>query len=445
MAANNLLVLVGYGGGESDAREIDALTATVSESLGLPVETAFLEGSPSVGEGIQNGVETHQPDKVVVLPVFLGASLAKRNNVSMIVDAARDRWPDVVIHEAKPLGTHEGLIRAFRELLLDSLVTGSIVTNETALLVVGRGSRDADSNAEVYQIARLLWERIELGSVEAAFHGSTKPDIAAGIKRCIQTGAKRIIVLPYLLCENPLYESITKQVRENQALYPDVTLNITAHMTGHEGIIAAIHQRYDEALAVKRIRRTGHLHAHGSVTHAHSTPGAEGLQAILPPRYQGDVTVTAAPMSAADLIYNSNGQVAWDEIWGGFCDLALAGGPPHRGTLLEPVPLEQIAMNPEGYQRVWAELERGIRMITGLPIVASRSPGWIGIQCDSEDMALWLLRAIIVENVSVRREDSILYLPVGPDFRLEDEIRNVITVVAKTHHYWKEHRSENVL
>jgi sirohydrochlorin cobaltochelatase len=56
-------------------------------------------------------------------------------------------------------------------------------------------------------------------------------------------------------------------------------------------------------------------------------------------------------------------------------------------------------------------------------------------------MALWLLRAILVENVSVRREDNVLYLPAGPDFQLEKEIKNVITVVAKTHHYWIEHAS----
>jgi len=31
-------------------------------------------------------------------------------------------------------------------------------------------------------------------------------------------------------------------------------------------------------------------------------------------------------------------------------------------------------------------------------------------------------------------------LPAGPAFRLDKEIKNVITVVAKTHHYWTEHR-----
>ena len=61
------------------------------------------------------------------------------------------------------------------------------------------------------------------------------------------------------------------------------------------------------------------------------------------------------------------------------------------------------------------------------------------MECASDEMALWLLRAIVVENVTVRREGYVLWFPAGPDFRLEREIKNVITVVAKTTHYWQEH------
>ena len=59
--------------------------------------------------------------------------------------------------------------------------------------------------------------------------------------------------------------------------------------------------------------------------------------------------------------------------------------------------------------------------------------------CDSEEMAIWMLRAIVVENVTVRREERTLWFPAGPDYRLDREIKNVITVVAKTNHYWEEH------
>lgn len=161
---------------------------------------------------------------------------------------------------------------------------------------------------------------------------------------------------------------------------------------------------------------------------------------ILPPRYQAPgVVVSAAPMGAAALQFDSDGEVAWDEMWTGYCELALAGGAPHRGSLLEPVHEEAIAANPERYEWVLQELERGIELVTNLNVIRSDVRGWIGMECHSEEMALWLLRAIVVENVTVRREDTVLWFPAGPDFRLEREIKNVITVIAKTNHYWQEH------
>ncbi len=159
----------------------------------------------------------------------------------------------------------------------------------------------------------------------------------------------------------------------------------------------------------------------------------------LPPRYRNGDPVCTTPMAAADLKFDANGQVAWDEIWTSFCDLALAGGPPHRGTLLEPVSKHEVEADPVSYARVQAEIARGLKMITGLPIKMDGACGWIGLVCHDERMAAWLVRAIIVENVSVRREGSTIYLPVGPGFQLEKEIKNVVTVVAKTHHYWIEH------
>lgn len=159
---------------------------------------------------------------------------------------------------------------------------------------------------------------------------------------------------------------------------------------------------------------------------------------ILPSRYQLAIP-SAAPMGAAGLKFDADGKPAWNDIWTDFCDLALAGGPPHRGTLLEPVSPDIVAADPDSYRRVMDELERGIRMVTGLEVVQSGTPGWIGMICTSEDMAVWLLRAIVVENISVRRERTTLYFPASPMFRLESEIKNVITVIAKTHHYWHEH------
>jgi sirohydrochlorin cobaltochelatase len=180
--------------------------------------------------------------------------------------------------------------------------------------------------------------------------------------------------------------------------------------------------------------------------HGHSPGmGAEWqarIASILPPRYRDPgLTVDSAPMGAAPLQRDAEGRVAWDEMWQGFCELGLAGGPPHRGTLLEAVAPDEARADSARYDEVRRELARGLRMVTGLPAVLDGSPGWIGLACADEEMAIWLMRAIVVENVMVRRERAVLYLPAGPTFTLEGEIKNVVTVVAKTYHYWTQHQA----
>ena len=73
--------------------------------------------------------------------------------------------------------------------------------------------------------------------------------------------------------------------------------------------------------------------------------------------------------------------------------------------------------------------------MTGLPVETDGRPGWVGLVRWSEAMVIWLMRGIVVEDALARREGSILYLPAGPDFTLGGEIKNVVTAVAKAHHY----------
>jgi len=166
------------------------------------------------------------------------------------------------------------------------------------------------------------------------------------------------------------------------------------------------------------------------------------LKTLLPEEYQDSYDdVQPVSMGSAGLKYGKDGRVAWDEIWGSFCDLAMAGGPPHRGTLLEPAAKADIDLAPELYERASDELCRGVEMVTGLAAELSPLPGWIQVDCPNTSMAGWLARAIAMENVSVHVEGMALYLPAGPRFRLDKEIKNVVTSIAKTCHYWVGHTS----
>jgi sirohydrochlorin cobaltochelatase len=164
------------------------------------------------------------------------------------------------------------------------------------------------------------------------------------------------------------------------------------------------------------------------------------IRILLPPEYHNSyATLTANPMGGAGLQYDADGRVAWNRIWQAFCDLAIAGGPPHKGRLLGPGSVDVIGARPDEHLDVLDELGRGLTMASELPTEESPHLGWIRVVCHSDTMAAWMYRAITTENVAVRRDGRALDLPASPAFSLEKEIKNVVTVVAKTTHYWMNH------
>src|SRR5262249_33512097 len=126
----------------------------------------------------------------------------------------------------------------------------------------------------------------------------------------------------------------------------------------------------------------------------------------------------------------------WGNMWDTFCGLARDGGPPHRGTRLDAP--RRVNPDSPAFQSAAAEIIRGIGAGSGLSAFVAE-PGWIGIRCMSPGMARWRGESIVQENVQARSADALLFVPVGENFTVEHEIKNVITAVAKTTHYWREH------
>jgi sirohydrochlorin cobaltochelatase len=147
-------------------------------------------------------------------------------------------------------------------------------------------------------------------------------------------------------------------------------------------------------------------------------------------------TISAAPMSAAPMKYNDDGSVAWGEMWDSFCALALDGGPPHRGQLMQAP--TAVDIHSPAYQFAANEIIRGITAVSGLR-AETAEPRWIAVHCPEAGQAAWLSEAINKENVEARSHGATLYVPVADSFTLKGEIKSVITAVAKTTHYWHEH------
>ncbi|MFO0501947.1 MAG: hypothetical protein ACK527_07075, partial [Acidobacteriota bacterium] len=105
------------------------------------------------------------------------------------------------------------------------------------------------------------------------------------------------------------------------------------------------------------------------------------IKTILPATYRDCYeSVQPVSMGSAGLKFTPDGQVAWNEIWTTFCDLAMAGGPPHKGKLLLPATPAAIAADPARHQQVLAEIFRGVALVAEIPVHAYPHTGWVRIE-----------------------------------------------------------------
>lgn len=143
------------------------------------------------------------------------------------------------------------------------------------------------------------------------------------------------------------------------------------------------------------------------------------------------------PMSSAPYVYDKDGNIAWDKMWTNFCTLAIEGGPPHRGTKLE----FKSDNNPttSEYQSAKTEVIRAYKLLVPYPVTFTNS-GDIRLKLTTPNMAKWFATICNTENVSALHEKNYLVLPLNDDYS-KSEIKNVVTVVAKAHHYWQNHRT----
>ncbi len=69
----------------------------------------------------------------------------------------------------------------------------------TAILLIAHGSRRAEANQELHELAERITATGEYAIVESAFLELAEPDIATGGERCVGRGASRVLLIPFFL------------------------------------------------------------------------------------------------------------------------------------------------------------------------------------------------------------------------------------------------------
>jgi sirohydrochlorin ferrochelatase len=69
----------------------------------------------------------------------------------------------------------------------------------TALLLIAHGSRRPEANADLHRLADDLRQSGRYAVVVASFLESAEPGIDAGGATCVESGAQRVVLVPYFL------------------------------------------------------------------------------------------------------------------------------------------------------------------------------------------------------------------------------------------------------
>ena len=141
------------------------------------------------------------------------------------------------------------------------------------------------------------------------------------------------------------------------------------------------------------------------------------------------LSLAAAAMSSADFLYKDDAP-DWSAMWTGLASLPSTRPPPrertHRCVTAAPA-TKASTTSPKR--------ERHLRN-HGLS-------GTLRTRLDRRDMGSRKLRAWrrnnLLENVEAKFDEERLIVPAHESFTLKNEVKSVITVLAKTHHYWQAH------
>ena len=250
------ILLIGHGTRDPrGARELHAFAdavAVASRLRGEPrsVLACFLElADPPIIAAVEQAVAAGV-HRLVAVPLLLQAAGHMKNDIPTALNWARARYPAVQIAYGTPLGVRAEVLTALEQRLA-AVEEGlpSLPAAETAVLLVERGSSDPDANANVFKVARLLWEGRGGGLVETCFWSITGPNLAEGLRRCAALGARRIIVLPYFLFQGVLLQRIAAMVEEHRALLAGIELRVAPHLGTHPALVDLVLQRAREAAA----------------------------------------------------------------------------------------------------------------------------------------------------------------------------------------------------
>ncbi len=195
------------------------LVSSVQKQAGFYVQPAFLEiARPSVSEGAQYCLATGAR-RLLVIPFFLFEGQDVKKKLPQVLEEALKRsWEDPKSKDAPPpavavcgpIGADARIIEILKERF--TAVQSPRLSSSTAVVLAARGFSDRDAMAEMEEVREQFAKDGAYPVVRHAFVEIASPSIPEGIKACLVSQPKSIVVLPYLLFPGRMLKKIKDQI-----------------------------------------------------------------------------------------------------------------------------------------------------------------------------------------------------------------------------------------
>lgn len=204
----------------------------------LLVETCFLEfAQPTIPEGI-DALIAKGVRRVVVAPLMLLTGRHVRHDIPVAVAAATRGYPNLDIVQAGHLGCAPRMVELSRNRYLESLRGREAVgPHQTVLVLVGRGSRDEETIAELRRFAGFRRNLGDADRIEVCFTAMAEPRLEDVLSRLALDPIRRIVVQPHLLFPGYLSARISSTVAECARNYPSLDW-VTTEPLGPDRLLA---------------------------------------------------------------------------------------------------------------------------------------------------------------------------------------------------------------
>jgi len=120
---------------------------------------------------------------------------------------------------------------------------------KTAILLMGHGSRIAEANDALNQIAGMVRAQTGAEIVEVAFRELHAPDIQKGIDACVAKGADRILLYPYFLFAGAhVLHDLPDEIEQAKRRHPGLQMVLGSPLGVHPKLGEVVCERIGETL-----------------------------------------------------------------------------------------------------------------------------------------------------------------------------------------------------